>query len=118
MLSFKPSLLAGLALVLAACVPDPAWGKDVVFTVRSARDGAWSDPTTWDVGRVPKAGDSVQVRAGHAVTYDVRSDQAIRVVHVAGRLTFARDRSTRLDVGLLRVQAGEAIEEEGFDCLM
>jgi hypothetical protein len=37
-------------------------------------------------------------------------------VTVAGVLTFARDRDTRLDVGLLRIQAAEDCAEEGFAC--
>src|SRR5262249_29141568 len=41
--------------------------------VRSARGGPWSAPATWEGGRVPGAGARVQVRAGHAVTYDLKS---------------------------------------------
>jgi hypothetical protein len=58
----------------------------------------------------------VQVRAGHTVVYDVKSDQPIRVVHVAGTLTFAADRDTRLDAGLIKVQSGDEASENGFDC--
>jgi hypothetical protein len=88
----------------------------VPFNTRSARSGQWSDPKTWTEERVPRAGDNVQIRAGHAVIYDANSDQALRVLHVAGTLTFARDRSTRLDVGLLKVQPGEECAEDGFNC--
>jgi hypothetical protein len=83
--------------------------------VRSARRGAWSAPATWEGGKVPGAGARVQVRAGHTVVYDVKSATVIRSVHVAGTLTFARDQDTRLDVGLLKVQPGEA-SGNGFDC--
>ena len=54
--------------------------------------------------------------AGHTVVYDVDSEQAIRAIHVAGTLTFARDRDTRLDVGLIKIQAGDDASEDGFDC--
>jgi hypothetical protein len=84
--------------------------------VRSARSGAWSAPATWEGGKVPGAGDRVLVRAGHLVTYDVRSDAVLRSVHVAGTLAFAPDRNTRLEVGLIKVQPSEACTEEGFDC--
>lgn len=84
--------------------------------VRSAKSGAWSDPATWEDGRKPKAGDQVLVRKGHDVLYDVVSKDVIRVVKVAGALRFATDRDTRLDVGLLRVEAGDEVTEEGFDC--
>jgi hypothetical protein len=50
------------------------------------------------------------------VTYDVSSDQAIRAIHVAGTLRFAPDRDTRLDVGLIKIQAGDGASENGFDC--
>jgi uncharacterized protein (TIGR03067 family) len=84
--------------------------------IRSARSGAWSAPATWEGGQVPGAGARVQVRTGHTVTYDVASDQVVRSVHVAGTLTFARDRSTRLAVGLIKVQPGDDAGEDGFNC--
>src|SRR5215469_8153239 len=84
--------------------------------VRSAGSGPWSAPRTWEGGKVPGAGARVQVRAGHTVTYDVKSDAVIRSVHVAGTLTFACDRDTRLAVGLLKIQAGDDAGENGFDC--
>jgi hypothetical protein len=58
----------------------------------------------------------VLVRPGHAVLYDVSSDQAIRSVFVGGTLRFATDRDTRLDVGLIKIQAGEECVEDGFTC--
>jgi hypothetical protein len=84
--------------------------------VRTARSGAWSAAATWEGGKAPGAGARVQVRAGHTVTYDVKSPVVIRSIHVAGALTFARDRDTRLDVGLIKIQPGEDASENGFDC--
>jgi hypothetical protein len=84
--------------------------------IRSARNGPWSAPATWEGGQVPAAGARVQVRQGHAVVYDVKSEQPIRSIHVAGILTFAPDRDTRLDVGLLKIQPGDDASENGFDC--
>jgi hypothetical protein len=86
------------------------------ITIRSARSGNWSALSTWEGGSAPQAGARVVVRTGHTVTYDVSSDQAIRFIHVAGTLAFATDRSTRLDVGLIRIQPGEGAGENGFDC--
>src|SRR5262245_31895605 len=97
----------------AADQPDK---KAAPAIVRSARSGNWSSPATWEGGKVPAAGVRVQVRTGHTVTYDLKSDQVIRSIHVAGALTFARDRDTRLDVGLITIQAGEDASEDGFDC--
>src|SRR5262249_10898070 len=103
-----------LPLLLAASLPASAGAAHDV--VRSARSGPWSAKATWEGGKVPAAGVKVLVRPGHAVLYDVKSDQAIRSVHVGGTLAFAPDRDTRLDVGLLKVQPGEDTSETGFDC--
>ncbi|MHC5538884.1 G8 domain-containing protein, partial [Singulisphaera rosea] len=65
---------------------------------------------------IPGPGVRVQVRAGHSVRYDLDSDKVIRSIHVAGTLEFARDRNTRLDVGLIKVQPGDDASENGFDC--
>jgi hypothetical protein len=90
--------------------------NDAAPPIRTAKSGPWSAPATWEGAKVPSAGARVQVRAGHTVTYDLRSDQVIRSIHVAGTLTFARDKDTRLDVGLIKIQAGDDAGEDGFDC--
>lgn len=97
----------GFSLVSSAAEP---------LLIRSVQSGPWSAPTTWAGGKVPPAGASVQVRAGHQVTYDLNSAQPIRAVFIAGLLSFARDRDTRLDVGLLKIQPGDETSEEGFNC--
>ena len=60
-------------------------GKPVAFDARTANSGDWSDAQTWEGERMPRAGDFVQVRSGHAVIYDVESGDRLRMVHVAGR---------------------------------
>ena len=77
---------------------------------RSAQSGPWSSPDTWEAKRKPMAGGVVEILPGHTVTYDVKSDDAIRMVHVLGTLSFARDRDTRLDVGLLQI-GGDSSED-------
>ena len=67
-------LFAAVTLLAAAALAEP---PGVRYTIRSARSGAWSDARTWAEGRLPGAGDVVQVRAGHTVRYDVVSDQAL-----------------------------------------
>src|SRR4051812_44377824 len=84
--------------------------------IRSAKSGIWSNPATWEGSKVPAAGARVQVRAGHTVRYDAASDDVLRSVHVAGVLSFAPDRNTRLNVGLLKIQPGDDASENGFDC--
>ncbi len=84
--------------------------------IESARSGLWSAASTWQGGKVPAAGARVLIRSVHDVTYDVESDAVIRGINVSGTLRFSRDRSTRLVVGLLKIQAGDAYSENGFDC--
>src|SRR5262245_40749369 len=108
-----PSVLFLLLVVSPAFAADPPALADVV---RSARSGPWSAAATWQGGKVPTAGSRVHVRTGHTVLYDVKSDVVIRSINVAGTLTFAPDRDTRLDVGLIKIQAGDDFSEDGFEC--
>jgi hypothetical protein len=109
-------VVALLALILAT----PTFADPKL--IRSAKSGPWSDTATWEGGKVPMAGERVQVRTGHAVVYDLtpkvaaRTERVIRSIHVAGTLTFARDRDTWLDVGLIKIQPGDDASEAGFDC--
>src|SRR4051794_38992697 len=102
--SFRCAVVA-VGLVLAGA----AWSAQNAgpAVLRSAQSGPWSDPKTWHGGKVPGAGARVQIRPGHTVTYDVTDGPAIRFIHVAGILTFARDRSTTLTVGLIAIQPGD-----------
>ncbi len=86
--------------------------------IRTVRTGAWSDMATWEGGRVPTAGVKVQVRAGHVVTYDIEAPESlvIRSLHIAGTVTFASDKSTRLSVGLIKIENSTSTDDEGFDC--
>ncbi len=111
-----PILFCVVSIFLAGIVGYAADTPPASGLIRSAQDGPWSATTTWERGKVPGAGDRVQVRQGHIVTYDVQSDAAIRLVHVAGTLRFAPDKDTRLNVGLIKIQAGSDASEDGFDC--
>jgi G8 domain len=84
--------------------------------IRSAQSGPWSAPATWEGGRLPAAGSRVQIRQGHTVAYDMKSDRVIRSIHVAGVLRFPHNTDTRLDVGLIKIQPGDDASENGFDC--
>ncbi len=107
--------MAGLVAWPTAC-SIAAETKGTPPIIRSARSGPWSAPGTWDSGKVPAAGARVQIRQRHTLVYDVKSDQAIRWIHVAGTLRFAHDRDTRLNVGLNKIQPGEDASEDGFEC--
>jgi hypothetical protein len=107
------ALLTGLAIVPVVPAGTP---KTKILLVRSATSGRWSQKTTWEGGKIPAAGDKVQIRAGHSVTYDLKSAAVIRSVHIGGTLTFARGRDTLLVAGLVKIQPGNDTREEGFDC--
>lgn len=104
-----------LPLALLACA-GPALAADKPAVVSTAKSGNWSAPGTWSGKKVPAAGDRVLIRSGHAVVYDANSTDVIRGVTVSGTLSFAPDKDTRLEVGLLAIQAGDQYTEEGFDC--
>lgn len=110
-----PFLLAlGICLpVMAADQPTGASGKDVIVTARS---GNWSAAETWEGGKIPGSGAKVLIQRNHVVVYDRDSDEVIRGIQVAGTLTFAKDRNTRLDVGLIRIENINEYSEDGFDC--
>lgn len=109
-----------LSLTLLVAVPPGVAAdgprREALAFIVSARSGPWSQAETWVGGKIPGSGSRVRIAEGHTVTYDVASDQVIRMIHVAGTLTFARDRDTRLDVGLIRIQEGQDCGEDGFDC--
>jgi len=111
----KASRIHGLTLALLAIFyfSTSSSADDVI---RSAKSGPWSAAATWQGGQVPAAGAKVLIRPGHTVIYDVASQAAIRTVQIGGTLSFARDRDTLLNVGILRMAPGETFSEEGFDC--
>jgi hypothetical protein len=113
----KVSAIATSLAIVHLFPPTISSGQDQKSKVlRSVQSGPWSAGATWEGGKVPRAGSRVQIREGHKVVYDVKSDQAIRSIHVAGTLTFAPDRDTQLNVGLIKIQPGDNASEEGFDC--
>lgn len=57
------------------------------------------------------------ISAGHDVEYDVSSDAVIRGICISGTLRFSTDLDTLLNVGLIRIEAGDVYSEDGFDCL-
>lgn len=101
------------ALVCSIIASTPAVAQDVT---RSAKSGSWSNAATWEGGKVPAAGAKVLILPGHRVVYDVQSDDVVRAINVAGTLAFSRERDTRLNVGLIKIQDAEDYSEEGFDC--
>lgn len=106
--------MKSLAFVFVVLCITQAFAADAV--IRTAQSGRWSQPSTWEGGKLPRHGATVLVRTGHEVIYDVMEEAAIRALHISGTVSFDPDKDTCLDVGLIKVQAGENTAEEGFDC--
>jgi hypothetical protein len=79
-------------------------------TITSVASGAWSNPAIWSPQRVPGASERVNVAAGTDVSYDISSTTAINCLAVNGRLSFRKDRSTRLTVGTLMIMRTGELE--------
>ena len=105
-----------LFVLVSVLLAGGRWRTRLATLVRSARGGRWSAGGPGREGRCPDAGERVQMRAGHVVTYDIKTSEPIRSIHVAGVLRFDPERDTRLDVGLIKIQAGDDAGESGFDC--
>lgn len=101
-------------LALLLCLSSPVFSA--ISVIRSVQSGPWSATSTWEDGQLPAEGVAVLVRAGHTITYDVKAAHAVRSLHIAGTLTFATDRDTQLNAGLIRVQQDEDVSEDGFAC--
>jgi len=106
------------ALAILSAFGLAAHAADPVPIIQSAQSGPWSAAATWVGGKVPTAKVKVQILPGHTVTYDVqaRPDEVIRSLHIAGTLTFDPNKTTQLNVGLIKIQDSEDTAEEGFDC--
>lgn len=90
--------------------------SELKFTVRSVKNGPWSDKATWQPQQLPKQGDRVLIASGTTVEYDVQQAGVIRLVQVVGTLRFSSQCDTELNVGLLTIQHDDACTEQGFAC--
>jgi hypothetical protein len=73
------------------------------ITHQAARDGRWSDTTTWKDGKLPTANANVLVPRGTTVIVDREFSVPLRTVRVDGKLDFAPDRDTCLLVDTMVV---------------
>ncbi len=91
-------------------------GDQLEFSIRSVKDGKWSDPQTWKPARVPTTGDRVLISKQTNVEFDVAQNEVVRLLEIVGTLEFARDRNTLLNVGILTIQHTDECSESGFAC--
>lgn len=64
----------------------------------AVNDGSWFDPATWANGQVPGDGAKVLIPQGVTVDYDGQSKASIFTVRVDGKLDFATDVDTFMEV--------------------
>ncbi|MEM8504521.1 MAG: G8 domain-containing protein [Cyanobacteria bacterium P01_D01_bin.1] len=77
-------------------------------THTAVRSGAWSNPSTWQGGRVPNQGATVLIDKGTTVTYDQMSDAEIKTIAIKGNLKFATGKDTQLKVEtIINAPAGQ-----------
>src|SRR5262249_45589738 len=82
-------------------------------TIYSIASGNWSNPATWSLGRVPIAGDIVDIDPGTTVTYDVNDSAGAAALNTleiqpTGKLTFSTTSNTTLYVvNFVVLQGGE-----------
>ena len=112
----SPTLFALVAIVAFAADTAAAEKERLSAVIQSRHSGPWSAAGTWEGGKVPAGNARVLIRTGHLVEYDVSSDHVIRSITISGTLRFATDKDTRLDVGLIKIEAGDQHSEDGFDC--
>lgn len=67
----------------------------------ASTSGNWSDPSTWENGKVPGENAKVYIPEGVEVEYDATSNARIEWVRVDGALDFATDQDTNLLVETL-----------------
>jgi hypothetical protein len=89
-------------------IPDFGADPDVV----SAGSGAWSDPRTWSLGRVPTGGDIVAIGPNTTVILDKVLSAPLKAIEIqaGGRLRFRTDVDTQVVVGNLLVLEGGELE--------
>ena len=98
-------------------VPDFSWPP----TVTSVQNGSWSDPSVWDLGRIPQAEDKVWIQ--HRLDYSLPESPPLDAIGIraGGSLHFPTDATTRIRLtnllilpggGLYTGQSGEPVVPE------
>lgn len=99
MMAASPVHDAEMAAMMAL-VPDSA------VNIAAVLNGQWSDPTTWQGGRLPGAGENVLIPTGLSVLLDSMEAARLKTIRVDGALSFSPAAETRLLVDTLVVTAG------------
>jgi hypothetical protein len=91
-------------------------GHDIVPNLASSpnlisvQTGNWNSTSTWNLGRVPTAGDVIKIDNGHTVTVNVQDDNEVTAIGIVGTLKFSAATNTRITAETVQVQPGGRLE--------
>ena len=84
-----------------------------VADARTVRSGDWSNASTWQGGRLPQAGDHVQISASHSIILDTNTPELGSLL-IGGELIFA-DQPVELAAGWIMVHGNSALLQIGTE---
>ncbi|MEO1188984.1 MAG: G8 domain-containing protein, partial [Pseudomonadota bacterium] len=96
-----------------AQVENLASAKDATHV--ATKSGAWSDPSTWEDGKVPDANARVHIPEQYTVTYDEADAVPLDTVRVDGTLKWSQDKDTEMLVTTIVTSHGSTIEVGSMD---
>lgn len=99
------SLAHSVHMGQANALADPADATHVAIST-----GNWSDPNTWEGGRVPSAEAKVYIPVTVTVTYDMDSDTPLSTIRVDGHLKWATNEDTSMLVETIVTANGSKFE--------
>jgi hypothetical protein len=67
----------------------------------------WSLNTTWPSGKVPVAGDDVNIMTNMSVIFDLAESPIFKLIYVNGKLTFKEDQDCHLKAKHIFIRAGK-----------
>jgi hypothetical protein len=67
----------------------------------------WSLNTTWPSGKVPEAGDDVNIMTNMSVIFDLAESPIFKLIYINGRLTFKEDQDCHLKAKHIFIRAGK-----------
>ncbi|MEM8862771.1 MAG: G8 domain-containing protein, partial [Chloroflexota bacterium] len=84
-----------------------------VVDIQTVRSGDWSNPLTWEGGRLPQAGEHVHISSSHTVILDTDT-AGLGSLLIGGKLIFA-DQPIELTAGWIMVHGDSALLQIGTE---